>query len=178
MPVRRSARCPVTSAGSKTGRAPTCADVRYSPSELPRLSSVLVNGSYQWWLSCAPCVPSDVVSALRARPPQPLIAEPRARPPCCVARDLEQLLQVLLRGQRINAGPELAGVDAGAQPCRDLPVGRLSGLRVDLRHVHVGQRTQTRLAAFVGGRWSTLQVTLAVANASGTAARYQRNDRP
>src|ERR1039457_1986686 len=44
---------------------------------------------------------------------------------------------ILLRWQRIFARPELARLDPGSQPCRDLPARRLGAPRVDLGHVHV-----------------------------------------
>jgi hypothetical protein len=110
----------------------------------------------------APWRGADHVSpALRDGLDEPFIAKHRDCPPGGVASDLECLLEILFRWQRVKPGPELACLDPGAQPGGDLPVRRLGCPGVDRRRLHVGQRTQTGAVTFVYGRWSSLGVPLA-----------------
>lgn len=68
---------------------------------------------------------------------EPLIAERLNRSPSGLPRNSEQADEILLRGQRIEARPELACLYPVAQPCRYLTVWGLGGPRIDLRHVHI-----------------------------------------
>jgi hypothetical protein len=68
--------------------------------------------------------------ALRDRRHKALVDEHGDRTASRVRRDPEQPDKILLRRQQVNPQPELARLDALAQPRGYLPVGRLGRARI------------------------------------------------
>lgn len=78
-----------------------------------------------------------------------------------VSGHAEEVNEVLLRRQRIFAGPELVGFDPGPKPRGDLPIWRDGAAWVDLRHIHAAKVTDLQRwhsLTYMGRRLYTLRL--------------------